>query len=265
MRVLRGWRRINRDRDRRRRAAALLRLTLFWTRWRRLALSVVLAAGLALFMEVLPAGERSSLIFSILRQRTLIILLLAFNLLILSLVWSAGEHLDSLIFLFINVRSWHPRWLDRAMWLFTQLGNGFTALLAGLLLYFVGNHRLAYELILGTLSLWLVVELVKALTARSRPYALLEEARVIGWREPGLSFPSGHTSQAFFLAALTIRYFDLAPWLAFAAYAVAMLVGVTRMYVGAHYPRDVAAGAMLGTLWGIMIMVIDAYFVARGG
>jgi membrane-associated phospholipid phosphatase len=42
-------------------------------------------------------------------------------------------------------------------------------------------------------------------------------------------------------------------------YALALLVGITRMYVGAHYPRDVLAGAILGSAWGLLGALINGY------
>jgi len=36
-------------------------------------------------------------------------------------------------------------------------------------------------------------------------------------------------------------------------------VGVTRMYVGAHYPRDVVAGAILGSAWGLLAGLVFGY------
>jgi membrane-associated phospholipid phosphatase len=81
-------------------------------------------------------------------------------------------------------------------------------LLAGL--FFVLNYRrLAVEVILGTLTLWLLVETIKALTDRARPFLDLEETRVIGWRERGQSFPSGHTAQTFFLMSVLSHRFQL--------------------------------------------------------
>ena len=94
--------------------------------------------------------------------------------------------------------------------------------------------------------------------------AMAQDVRIIGWRESGLSFPSGHTSQVFFLASFLMRSLEFTPFGAFTLYMVAELVGLTRMYVGAHYPRDVLAGALLGTVWGVLIILVDLYFVSIG-
>ena len=45
-----------------------------------------------------------------------------------------------------------------------------------------------------------------------------------------------------------------------ALYALAMLVGFTRIYLGAHYPRDVIAGAVLGSVWGVLAGLVDLYW-----
>jgi membrane-associated phospholipid phosphatase len=43
-------------------------------------------------------------------------------------------------------------------------------------------------------------------------------------------------------------------------YGIAGLVAFTRVYVGAHYPRDVIAGAILGSVWGIVSVLVAPYF-----
>jgi len=236
------------------------RATRRWSAYRRLALLISLVVGLGLFFVWLPGGAREALLAALRAHATLVGMLLLFALIAVSLVWSAGQRLDTWIFLFFNLRGYHPRWLDRVMWLATQTGNGVTAFfLAGLL--FVLNYRsLAVEVILGTLTLWLVVETLKALTDRARPFLDLEETRIIGWRERGRSFPSGHTAQTFFLATMLGRQLQLGIWGTIALYAVAALVGFTRMYVGAHYPRDVIGGAVLGSVWGILATLVDPYW-----
>jgi membrane-associated phospholipid phosphatase len=193
-------------------------------------------------------------------QRELVAMLLIFTLIAVSLVWSAGQRLDTWVFLFFNIRGYHPKWLDRVMWLATQAGNMVTALVLGGLFFFLNGRRLAVEVILGTLTLWLLVETIKALTDRARPFFDLENARIIGWRERGRSFPSGHTAQTFFLATLLTHQFHLGLVETVALYAIAVLVGFTRMYVGAHYPRDVIGGAVLGSVWGILATLVDPYW-----
>ena len=192
-------------------------------------------------------------------------MLLVFSLLAISLVWSAGQRLDAWAFLVFNVRGARPIWLDRVMSGFTQIGSGYTALGIALLFFLAGDRLLAYELILGTITLWLVVELLKFVMHRSRPYIRLTQARIVGYRAIGRSFPSGHTSQAFFLATLITQHFHPSGWVVVLLYAAALMVGITRMYVGAHYPRDVLAGAILGSAWGLLGAIVDGYVLNRIG
>ena len=167
--------------------------------------------------------------------------------------------MDRWVFLTFNLRWSRPVWLDRMMTGFTQVGSGVAALGIALALFLAGNRLLAYELILGTLTLWMVVEMVKFLIHRSRPFVHMTQTRLVGFQPHGRSFPSGHTSQAFFMATLVAQYFHPGVWIVFLLYAAALLVGVTRMYVGVHYPRDVLAGAILGIVWGFLGGMMDGY------
>jgi membrane-associated phospholipid phosphatase len=166
--------------------------------------------------------------------------------------------LDVRVFILFNTRR-YPVWLDRFMWLATQLGNMLAAVVAAGVLYIFNYRRMAIEIIFGTLLLWVLVETIKALSDRERPFLTLENTRVIGWKERGDSFPSGHTTQVFFLTALFIHRFQLGVGISLALYAVAVMVGLTRIYVGAHYPRDVVAGVVLGSVWAILTMLVNPY------
>ena len=235
------------------------RLTLWVGLNRPLAWLVALTAGLLLFLAWLPAYVRMFFWHRLQAQPILASMIVGFSLLTLSLLWSTGQRMDAWTFLFFNVRGRHPPWLDTLMWSFTQIGNGMVATALALVLYFAGDRLLAYELILGTLTLWLVVELVKLLVRRRRPFIRLSQARIVGQRAGGRSFPSGHTSQAFFIATLVAGYLHAGVWAVCLLYASALLVGITRMYVGAHYPRDVLAGAILGSAWGLLGGIIGGY------
>jgi membrane-associated phospholipid phosphatase len=235
--------------------------TSFWSAHRRRpAFLLLLVTGLVLFLIWLPGGARASLWSALSAQRGLVVLLSLFALVTLSLIWSAGQRLDTRVFMLFNMRV-YPMWLDRCMWLATQLGNMLAAFIAAFVFFLLNFRDLAVEIIFGTLTLWLLVETIKTLSDRDRPFLTLDKARVIGWREKGDSFPSGHTTQIFFLMTLIIHHFQLGIVETAALYAVAALVGFTRIYVGAHYPRDVIAGIVLGSVWGILATLVDPYWL----
>jgi len=230
----------------------------FWSaNRRRPALLIILVTGLVLFLLWLPVATRASLWMAWSAQGGLFVLLFIFAAITLSLIWNAGSRLDTRVFTLFNMRS-YPGWLDRVMWLVTQLGNMLTAFAAAFLLFILNYRRLAIVIVLGTLTLWLLVVIIKTLSKRDRPFLTLDKTRVIGWREKGDSFPSGHTTQIFFLMTLFIHHFQPGVPVTIALYAVAALVGFTRIYVGAHYPRDVIAGVVLGSVWGILAALLDS-------
>ncbi|HZY45536.1 MAG TPA: phosphatase PAP2 family protein, partial [Anaerolineae bacterium] len=226
---------------------------------RRATIVLGLVAALGLFLLWLPLSSRRLLISSLVANQLLIGLLSIFGLIAISLLWAVGQRLDVWLFTALNLRGYHAVWMDRLMWLATQIGNvGFAALLV-VTAYVLGDHRFAIDLTLGSLTLWLLVTIIKALTDRVRPFNLLRETRVIGWREPGLSFPSGHTTQTFFMMTLAISHFQLPFLVALGLYGIAVLVGFTRIYLGMHYPRDVIAGAILGLIWGSLGVLVAPY------
>lgn len=231
-----------------------------WLVYRRAVYLAALMTGLVLLFTLLTTQAREALFHSFHARRALIGMMLLFTGIALSLLWAAGQRMDARVFMLFNVRGYRRKWLDQCMWMATHLGSFVTASVLAMVLFASNYRRMATETILGTLSLWLVVESIKAVTDRVRPFHALEGAVVVGSHEPGRSFPSGHTAQTFFLAVLMAHRFQLAIPVILALYLVAALVGFTRLYVGAHYPRDVLGGALLGSVWGSLAAVVDPFW-----
>ena len=193
-------------------------------------------------------------------------MLIVFSLLAISLLWAAGQKFDTAVLSVFNIGGrQHQVWWDRLMLVFTQLGSGPASFLFSVGLFAAGRRLLAYEVMLGTITLWIMVEFLKFVINRSRPFIHQAETRTVGGRAMGLSFPSGHTSQAFFLATLLVQQLHPGMWIGLVLYSIALVVGITRMYVGAHYPRDVLAGAILGSAWGLLTTMVEGYAGFGGG
>lgn len=68
------------------------------------------------------------------------------------------------------------------------------------------------------------------------------------------SFPSGHTSSWFSMAVV---YADKYPKLTIPLYSCGILVGLSRIYQGQHYPSDILAGAILGWASGFLTLKLE--------
>jgi undecaprenyl-diphosphatase len=120
------------------------------------------------------------------------------------------------------------------------------ALCVSLLLWGMGTVRVAAAESLAALAgSHVIVQMIKRFTGRQRPYLALSGVRTLASLWTDHSFPSGHTAAAFSLAAGFTHHF---PLLEPALFGMAGLVGISRLYLGQHYPTDVLIGAILGTL-----------------
>ena len=153
--------------------------------------------------------------------------------------------------LFAMVNTSHPFPGD-SFWLHvTVLGD--SAILLVLLLPFVGkNPRLLWHMVLAAILAAIVVSLLKNGLAMPRPLSVLgpDSVYVIGPELSKKSFPSGHTTAVFtILSVLWLR--GVPTMLALPATILVILVAYSRMVVGAHWPLDIAGGALLGWLAGV--------------
>ena len=139
------------------------------------------------------------------------------------------------------------------------LGKGgiFLIILSLSLLLFRKTRRFGTAMAIGiALGALLVNVFLKVAIARPRPYADVEGFYYPLWvlmgqhMESDMSFPSGHTNVAFAaMLPLFILGNKKTSWLAL---VFGILMGISRIYLVVHYPTDVIAGLITGTIAGIV-------------
>jgi membrane-associated phospholipid phosphatase len=158
------------------------------------------------------------------------------------------QAIDARVFLAVNHLP-HNHTTNQLMYALTAVMNAGFGWVAGLMVAAALDHNKGRKALLQVVPpLWfatMTVEYpIKYYFRRKRPFIDIVQAIAVG-RKPGtFSFPSGHSAAAFAGALLLTRHY---PRLAPAWYAIAALVGFSRIYLGAHYPGDVLSGAVVGS------------------
>ncbi|OXM88328.1 phosphatase PAP2 family protein [Paenibacillus rigui] len=164
----------------------------------------------------------------------------------MSRVVSWLQHHENRMFCWVNQRLQHT-WLDRLFNTITHLG-GATATIAIALclsLFGKGSLQLAGFHCCAVLALsHIPVALIKRKYPRLRPYLVVPDTHTCKKPLSDPSFPSGHTAAIFSVA---VPLACATPWLAPVVLPLACLVGMSRIYLGLHYPSDCLAGSILGT------------------
>lgn len=170
------------------------------------------------------------------------------------------QSFDAAVFNFFN-HTLAAYWLDYIMVMVTQFGNGWAFGILAAVLLRQTFKRQNFGKYIGAFSGLAVGGIINASlkygVARPRPYRsaeyLGEPVRLVNEILTKNSFPSGHTFTAFAIASLIACF---RPKLAVPAYLLALLVGISRIYLAAHFPTDVLVGAIFGTIfvWGGVIV-----------
>lgn len=154
-------------------------------------------------------------------------------------------------------------WLDPVVIFYTHLGDKglMWIVLSGAMLLYKPTRKAGVGALMAMMLGLLITNLtLKGLVARPRPFLDVEGLLPLIPAPDPHSFPSGHTSAAFAAAA---AWWKLAPrkWIKAGGAVLAVCMGLSRLYVGVHYPTDVLGGACVGLFCGWLAWKISTRWV----
>ena len=183
-----------------------------------------------------------------------------------------NDSLSSFDNIMINaIQGLETPWLTTIMTFFTWIGSGYVVapitVIAAVLLYFVFKYRqqafLLVVVIAGTVAF---NHLLKMYFKRERPVI----HRIMDAN--GYSFPSGHTMMAFslyviiaYIAWRNVKTRSGKFLLILFALFMTIMIGTSRIYLGVHFPSDVAGGLMASGFWVTIAVTVYALFQRRYG
>lgn len=164
---------------------------------------------------------------------------------------------------FISLNSYHPFFLNVFFINYTFMGDGIFAicLIAAMFFYFK-RKQCGFALLYSFLISGAIAQILKNLVNSPRPKLYFEAGTYLNFIDGitlggSSSFPSGHTATAFAIATVLALMTKNKNW-QLLLLAAAFLVGYSRIYLAQHFLLDVIAGAMVGSISGIL-----AFYLAQ--
>lgn len=170
--------------------------------------------------------------------------------------FGTSEFLDPFMLLLRNALTWVPLYLFVLIYLIKYRRNKALLFLIGTLITFA-------------IADYCSASILKPLFQRVRPCyneALEDHLRHIIGCGGRYGFPSSHASNHFALAAFwfrSFRYMGIRNW--YWMWVWAFMIGYAQVYVGKHYPLDIAGGAVFGLIVGFLISRLFIWWNESGG
>jgi len=148
------------------------------------------------------------------------------------------------------------RLLDKVMPMITYIGSVTVTISTCLMIIAMGNgvvRKMGFQALLALALSHLLVHFLKNSVCRLRPKDVLPNINTFNVALDYYSFPSGHTTAVFAIAttlALNI------PLLAVVCFPIALIVAISRLYLGVHYPSDVLAGMAVAISSSVVLQFI---------
>lgn len=147
----------------------------------------------------------------------------------------------------------------------TRLGEEFTYVLLAFWFFYKNERKTILKVAVTGLSVLIISIILKFIFSHPRPITFLEQHGVLGQMNlingyilRGMnSFPSGHTMSAFALYSALALHFSAQRNFQKMLLTMAIFVGISRVYLVAHFPEDVLLGSALGVF---IALSIEYYF-----
>lgn len=188
--------------------------------------------------------------------RYIVVLLWAVPLFLLTMVQAlnAGwfDSIEKPVFHFFNQL---PGFLSVPFYIATQFGSFGSVALWFAAAWYLVSRRAAFVLLVGGFLAWLGAKIAKSYVHRGRPQSFLHHINLFhNHMYTGYGFPSGHST--FSAACATILYYQLKPSQRKYLLGIVLAVGMSRMFLGAHFPLDVVGGWALGASIGAVVSLV---------
>jgi len=169
--------------------------------------------------------------------------------------WKWVVSVDQAILL--GVRRWESALMTRLMRMLTRMGDPAAWVVVGLTLGAIAGAHYAWLLGTGAGLAVAGSQVLKRVFCRPRPTTGIGGFAALVAIPDRFSFPSGHTAAAFGVAAALAGE---GSGTALLTLVLAFGIAVSRIYLGAHYPLDVAAGVLVGAASGLAArLLIDGF------
>ncbi|HSW54401.1 MAG TPA: phosphatase PAP2 family protein [Ignavibacteriaceae bacterium] len=176
--------------------------------------------------------------------------------------------IDLAVFYFFN-HTISTGFLDKFFSIITDVNKWYIAYVILIGIAFFNGGRRGKIAVIGLILLIVVTDqtgyrVLKELFERVRPCNILTDVITPVGCAGGFSFPSNHALNNFAAAVFLLRLFPNYKWIFL---IVAILISISRIYLGVHYPSDVIGGALIGAAFGYLFSIaalkLEQYFIKK--